>query len=454
MDPKLVLNSAFNAIKQALANKKIDNLHIAVSSFGESFVCLDENDEPLFNIILCSDTRGEKQLGTLLECVNKEGIMKMTGIPAHPMYSIIKLMWLKENQPDLFKKTKKILLIADYIIYMLTGETVTDFSLASRTMLFNPVKKEWEKCMFNAVGIDEKLFPETVVSGTLVSKVAQSMAMKLGLPKNTYIVMGAHDQSCATLGAGIINSGTLLCGMGTAMCISATYDEPILTSSMMENNYNCGVHVCPNKYLSLAFTFSGGSLVSWFAENLAFSFKNNVLGKDKSFYKYLDSIAYSKPSEILVFPHFSGSGTPKMDTNARGLIWGLTLSTKINHLYRAVLEGIIYEMRYNLEQLKKSGVHFDTVRAVGDGAKSKLWLQIMADILECNIETMKYNEAGILGGAICASIAGGIFKDFREAVNSLVHTDKLYMPDRENAKIYNRQFEKYKNIYQEKGFEI
>lgn len=452
LNPKVILKSAFDVIRRAVSNVNINKLYIAISSFGESFVCLDKYDNPLFNTILCSDIRGSEQLSYILKKMDKKEIMDITGIPAHPMYSAIKLLWLKQNSPKIFEKTKKILLIADYVAYMLTGEAVTDFSLASRTMLFNPIKKKWEDKILKETNIDKELLPNTVKSGTLIGKITKKAAAELNLPLDTYIVVGAHDQSCAALGAGATKEGIILCGMGTAMCLSLPFDKPIITYSMMQNNYNCGIHAFPNKYISLAFTFSGCSLINWFIENFAKNLKADAQKENKSIYKYLEDNTYPNPTKILVFPHFSGAGTPKMDTNATGLISGLTLSTKYNELYRALLEGTIYEMRYNLELMNKSGIKYNTVRAVGGGSKSKLWLQIMSDILDCSIETMEYGEAGILGAVMCAGVAGKLFLDFEEAVNLLVKTRKIYMQNNENCKIYNSQYKKFKNLYQNKEF--
>ena len=443
LEPLTVLNAVYDALKESLNGITCDKLSIAASSFGETFVLLDENDMPLGNAILCSDIRGTDELNLFLEKIGASQIMQRTGLPAHPMYSLVKLLWIQRHQPEQLKKAKKLLLFEDYIGYMLTGEAVCDYSLAARTMAFNIHTKQWDEEILKAAGIESSLFAKTAPSGTIVGTVKKQIIEKLSLPQNTIVATGGHDQSCVALGAGAVTSGIAIDGIGSSECISTPFLVEPDNELLRKSNYNCGLHAYPDTFLSLAFTFSGCSLINWFASQLAQGVKQEAADSGKTIYRYLDDHAPDQPTGIFVLPHFAGAGTPTMNTDATGIIAGLTLGTDMLTIYRGVLEGITYEMRYNLEKLKTMGIQNKVLRVAGGGAKSDLWLQIKADILGIPLERLEYAEAGTLGAAICAAVAGGVYTSFPEAVNALVKVKQTFYPNENNVKRYHVLYQKY-----------
>lgn len=447
LDPGNIWQAVKFVIKEVMADKHADKVCIAVSSFGEAAVLMDKEDKILGNMILCMDKRGTEEAEILKEKFSESVIVQRTGLPVSSMYTICKLMWIKKNTPEVYDKIDKILLPEDFVNYMLTGQRVIDYSLAARTMCFSVTDKVWDKDILNEAGFEAEMFSTPMPSGATVGKVLPKLSEELGLPCASVVAVGAHDQSCAALGGGILEPGSALIGMGTVECISAPLSNQVFGPEMYSANLNCGIHADASKYLTLAFTFSGGSLVKWFKNTLAVHYNDLSVKEGISPYRMLDMKASKTPTGIYVLPHFSGSGTPYMDESSVGAIVGMTLNTSLDMLYRAVLEGVSYEMRLNADCLSKAGINISLYRAAGGGSVSDLWLQIKSDILGKPIERVEVSEAGTLGTAILAGISGGVFSNPTQGVNALVKCGKVFEPDTDNSNIYNEYFEHYKELY-------
>jgi xylulokinase len=301
--------------------------------------------------------------------------------------------------------------------------------------------------MLDAAGISGDIFSTPKPSGYIVSEVKKEIANELGLSDKTIVVTGGHDQACAALGAGIINDGEAVNGMGTTDCITTAFSKPVLNKFMLANNFNCEPHVMEDRYISLAFTLSGGSILRWYRDSFIKFAGGKALLSNKNIYSYLDDNASVKPTGIFVLPHFSGSGTPHMDINSKGAIVGLTTETTSGEFYRSLLEGVAYEMKYNIECLAKSGVKIKKLRAVGGGSKSDLWLQIKADVMGMPIETLNVNEAGTLATAILAGKALGIYDSYESALDRFLKVGKIFYPNKQNSMIYEERYDKYKRLY-------
>lgn len=453
LNPQKVWDAVKYVIYQAsheYGNKQLSEATvISVSSFGEAAVPVDKNGKILYNSILYTDSRGMEQANYLADRMGSCKIMELTGLPVHCMYTVNKLMWIKENMRDVYERMWKFLLFEDFIIYKLTGLPVIDYSLASRTMAFNILEKKWESVILNEAGLKDHLFSEAKPSGTIVGTIKKDIAEELKLYTSTLVATGGHDQVCAVLGTGILTGGMAVDGMGTSECITTVFDRPVLNEKMLRYNFNCEPHAIDGRYLTLSFTFSGGSLVKWYRNCFGEKEKAEAEKENVSVYKILDrKAAKEKPAPILVLPHFSGSGTPYMDPCSAGAIVGLTLDTTGPQIYRSILEGINYEMRYNLECLEKCGIVVNSLRAAGGGAKSDLWLQIKADIMGRKIEVMEMEEAGTLGTAMLAGVAAGIYPSLESAVGKLVKVKKEFYPDTRAHKVYNEYYDSYKRLYQ------
>ncbi|QGQ98752.1 hypothetical protein EHS13_29675 [Paenibacillus psychroresistens] len=419
---------------------------LSISSFGESAVPVGVNGEVLGNSILYTDSRGQLEAKRLQVNLGGEQIMALTGIPVHPMYTINKIMWIKEHQPEIYLKTWKFMLFGDFIAYQLTGIAMIDYSLASRTMAMNITQKAWEPAIMEAAGIDSHLFSELVPSGHIIGTVSKKIAATIGLSPKTLVVAGGHDQACAALGAGVLQAGQAIDGIGTVECIVPTFKQPVLNKSMLQHNFNCAPHTLPNHYLTYAFNFTGGSLLKWYVECYGQIEAAEARRRGISVYDIFNELAGTDPTELLVIPHFAGSGTPFMNPAAKGMIYGLSFETTPAHIYRGLLEGITYEMLYNLECLELAGIKVDTLKAVGGGAKSELWMQMKADIMGRKVETLAISEAGTMGTAILAGIASGVYPSYETAVEQLVKVKRTYYPNPKITEIYQANYARYKKL--------
>jgi len=449
---ELNADNVFEAVKYVLGmsvqkynGEKITAL--SVSSFGEAAVPVDKKGRVLHNSLLYTDKRGTLQCERLVEKLGLENIMNITGVRAHPMYTVNKLMWFKENMKEMYNKVWKFMLFEDFVFFKLGYEPVIDYSLASRTMAFDVTKKKWSNIMLNAAEIEERLFSNVVASGTVIGNINKNITEEIGLPADIKLVTGGHDQVCAAVGGGIIKGRKAIDGIGTVECITPAFDRPVVNRSMMDNNFACVPHAKEGMYVTYAFNFTGGSILKWYRDNFGAAETEQAKKTGRSVYEILDQKAPAEPTDILILPHFAGAGTPYMDINSKGAIIGLSFDKTAGQLYRAMLEGVTYEMMYNIDCLKEAGVDIDELRAVGGGARSELWLQLKSDMMGKKIETLNTDEAGTLGAAILAGTATGVYKTMEEAVNGLVKVKKVYYPDKGKHDIYMEQYDKYKRIY-------
>ena len=449
LDPEEVWTAVKSVISEAVQkNNKEKVTALCVSSFGEAGIPLDEKGRILHNSILYTDKRGSEQCNFLINQLGLEKIMKLTGLRAHPMYTISKVMWIKENMPELYSKIWKVMLFEDFILYRLGGVVSIDYSLASRTMAFNIKEKNWENIILNEAGIKNDIFSEPVPSGTVVGTIKPNLAEKLGLSRKVKLVTGGHDQVCAATGGGIFQEGVAIDSTGTVECITPAFNKPLLNEKMLNYNFACVPHARQDMYVTYAFNFTGGSLLKWYRDNFAKIYKKRAEKKGKNVYQILDEQAAENPTDLLVLPHFAGAGTPFMDMSARGAVLGLSFDTDDSKFYRGLLEGVTYEMLYNIECLEKAGIEIKSLKAVGGGARSELWLQIKADIMGRKISALDVEEAGTLGTVILAGTATGIYKSIDKAAKSLISIKKEYYPDKENHEKYMEQYQKYKKMYE------
>lgn len=446
IDAKSIWNSVREVIREA-AEQNPDIQGIGVTSFGETFVLLDEKDTPLAPSMLYTDPRGDEECRELVEKLGEKHIAGITGLKPHCMYSIAKLMWMQRHRPDIYNRASRILLMEDYIIYILTGITQIDYSIASRTMAFDIRKLCWSREILEAAGIDEKLLSKTVPTGTAAGNVKDSVAAQLGLKEKTLIVSVSHDQVAAAIGARVFGDAAAVDGAGTVECITPVFTGIPENDVLYQGSYAIVPYVIPGKYLCYAFSFTGGALVKWYIDNLAKYEKYLAEQENKSVYEVLESNMKDEPTGILVLPHFAGAATPYMDTGSRGAITGLTAANNVSDLYRAMLEGVVYEMRLNMEELGKAGIGIKKLKAVGGGANSRVWMQMKADILGVPVVSLGSSEAGAAGSAMLTGIACNIFENLESAADKMVKELETYYPRQEQRAAYEPYYEKYRQLY-------
>ncbi|MCQ2555661.1 MAG: carbohydrate kinase, partial [Clostridia bacterium] len=315
VDAKAILEGVYTVISD-ITKDYPDIKGIGVTSFGETFVAVDEEGMPLRNSMLYTDPRGDKQCVTLCEKLSAEHIADIAGVEPHEMYSLPKVMWLKENEPEIYEKAVHIFLMEDFVIYHLTGEKKIDYSLATRTMAFDIRKLQWSQEIFDAAGIDSSLFSEAVPTGTKAGTVSEKAAEKTGLRKDTIVVCISHDQIAAAVGAGVFTSDTAVDGAGTVQCITPIFDEIPDMRIMTKGKYAVVPYAIPGKYVCYAFSYTGGALMQWCTDTLAKKEKELAKEQNISVNEYLEKEYEEQhgenPSGLLVLPHFSGAATPYM----------------------------------------------------------------------------------------------------------------------------------------------
>ena len=420
---------------------------LGVTSFGETFVLLDEQDEPLLPAMLYTDPRGQEECDALTEQLGRETIIRISGISPSPMYGVPKLMWVRKNRPDVWKKVKRICQMEDYVVYMLTGNSQIDYSLATRTMAFDIHSLGWSDLILEAAGVDKALLSLPVPTGTSAGAVRAELAEELGLGPGTLVVSVSHDQVAAAIGSGVFDERCSVDGAGTVECITPVFDsyDPM---EMAESGYAIVPYAVPGKYVCYAFSFTGGALVDWYIKNLAGYARMEAMETGKKIYGILERGWDDKPTGLLVLPHFAGAATPYMDPGSRGAILGLTVETTQQEIYQACMEGVCYEMRLNLKKLKQAGVEVSALRATGGGARSKVWMQMKADILKMPVTALQSEEAGAAGSAMLVGIACGVFRDLKEAAEIMVATKETYYPRAEVGEAYDAVYRRYEKLYE------
>lgn len=452
VDVSTIMDGVY-AVVAEMAKEYPDIAGIGVTSFGETFVMTDENGKPLHTAMLYTDPRGEEECRELTEKFGARELAGITGLRAHQMYSISKMMWIRKNRPEIYDKAAYIFLMEDYVVYHLTGNRQIDYSLATRTMAFDIKKLDWSKEIFEAAGIDVNKMSKTVPTGTDAGTITAEAVQKTGLAPSTHIVSISHDQVSAAIGAGAFDSSVAVDGAGTVECVTPIYDSIPDIDAMYDGYFSIVPYVIPGKYVAYAFSYTGGALIQWCVDNLAKDEKKAAADRDMSVNEYLEKKYAAErgeenPSNLLILPHFAGAATPYMDTGSRGAILGLTTDTTVADIYRGCMEGVVYEMLVNTRALNKSGCTFKKLNATGGGARSKEWMQMKADMLNVPITALKTVDAGTVGSAMLTGIATGVFKDLNDAAEHMVEETVEYLPRKEMHEKYMQIFERYAKVYQ------
>jgi xylulokinase len=353
LNSKLVLNDIWDCISEVAAQTQTDPIEaLSVSSFGEAMVPVTAEREIIGNCILSSDIRGQQYISNLLEEINQEEFYKINTNIIGVNYSLPKILWVKENQPEIYRSAYKFLLWADLVIYMLGGDPVANYSLANRTMFFDIHNQSWSKKILSLTNIDLEKFPVLVPSGTLAGVIDRNIAEKLNLPKITKLIVGGHDQCCNALGSGVYEEGKTVCGMGTFECFTPVYEcIPRSTNAFLKYGLNIENHVVPDRYVSFLYNQSG-SLVKWYRDTFATADKR-LLRKGEDIYMLLISEIPMEPTNLFVLPHFEITGPPKFIADHCGVIFGLKTNTKRGEILKSIMECTTLYFVESLNKLKK-----------------------------------------------------------------------------------------------------
>ncbi len=448
LDPAQVWDAIVAVLNEVAGNTKNDPAQsLCMSTMGEAITPIGADGEYLYNTIMSADGRAIPQANSWHETLGAERVFEITGMPLHPSFSINKLMWLRENEPQVHERAGKYLMWPDLVTLKLGLPPRIDHSLAGRTMALDIRKKQWSPEMLEVAGIDMELLAEPIAPGEVVGLLGAPGAAITGLPPECLVVAGGHDQPMNALGGGVIRHGQAVDGMGTVECVTTAFDEPMLTEPMRKWNYCCYPHVVAGMYVTLGYNYTSGRLLRWYRDNFALYESAQAEREGSDVYDVIVSDLPDEPTGVLVLPYLAGSGTPYLDPQASGAFLGLTLAADRKTIVKAILEGTCYELNLNLIRMAEGGVNITRLRVTGGGSKSPLWLQIKADITGREVVTLNVIESGCLAGAMLGGVAAGIYGDLQQAVAGLVEEQDSYQPNPARHEQYQQLFEIYKGAW-------
>ena len=435
IDPKSILECV-----NKLIDKSIDEFPtlkaIGITTFGETFVLLDKDDNVLFDALLYTDSRGEKEAELIEKLVTKERLGKITGQIGRGMFSLPKILCLLKENPSLKNKLDKICLIEDYIIYKLTNERKIDYSSASRSLAFDIKNKVFSDEILEKVGLSKSLF-------STPCKIGEIAGIYKRKDSNVSILAISHDQIANAVGAGILKEGNAVDGNGTCECVTVVSNNIKNEEILYEKGFGIIPFVKDGYYASYALSNTCGSLIDWVI-NTYFSIEKEE--KDNIF-DYLNEKVKDKISDLYILPYFAGASTPYMDLKAKGAIVNLSLSTLKEEIYLSTLESLCYEMYLSLLELEKAGIIINKLVATGGCSQNPLFLQLKADIFNKTIYKLDVKDAGTIGSAIIVGTTLGVFSSLEDGVDKMVKYKEKYIPRQDYHEKHMIKFEKYKKIY-------
>lgn len=442
LDPDQVLGAVMSCLSELAQQAEVSKVTaLAVSTQGEAIIPVDTDGNAMMNAVLTFDSRNVSEFEWFSGVTDRADIMRRTGMPAHPMFSATKILWLKKSYPVIYAKTWKLMCFGDFISFKLGAASAMDQSMAARTMLFNFKSRCWDSELLELCGIDKAKLPEVVPAGAPIGFSGPALTA-LGYPKQLKIIAGGHDQICCCLGAGVLRGGMAMDSLGTTesiVCVSETLSQG---SGMLENNIPVYPYPVGGMYAYMTFLTCCASLLKWFKCKVEYS-------DSELFYMEYDAYISEHcrgPSGLFVLPYFAGAGTPSMDFCATGVIAGLTLDTDRYQIYKALLESTCFEQKRNLINMERCGIGIDELRCIGGGSASEPWLQLKADITGKRVVSMECGEAGCLGAAILAGLGSGELQDIEEAERRFVRVKREYLPSSEMTKAYRPHYEEYERL--------
>jgi xylulokinase len=448
-DAEQVWGLAWDALREAVATAGDDPpLALALSCQGEAVIPVDANGSALRPAILGMDTRTDAENKWLAERFGAENLFNRTGMPVHTINTLPKLLWLQRHEPEIWKTAKQFLLYEDFFLRRMGGQAVISHCLASRTQMYDLRSGDWADDILTECGIDPgRLAPLAPDGGGAVGALRDALARELGLKGEVTLVSGGHDQACAACGSGVVEAGLAMVSTGTAEVVEVAMDTPALDEALRQGNISIYRHVVPGLYLAMTLNHSGGLLLRWYRDTVCQWEREQARTSGQDAYDLILGDAPAGPTGLMVLPHFSGSGTPWLDTSSKGAILGLTFATTRPVLAKAVLEGLTFELRVNLDLLREAGVEINELHAVGGGARSPLWLQLKADICQVPLRVPQVTEAACLGAALLAGVAAGVYPDLATAVTQTVHLERRVEPQADSLAVYDERYQLYRQVY-------
>lgn len=450
--PEQIWNGIAGSIKQ-VASKIKDPKEIkgvAVTGMGMDGVPIDINGDWLYPFISWHCPRTKPQMERWAETVGSEKQFAISGSPIWPFHTSFRLMWMKENQPEILGKTHKWVLIEDFINFMLSGEYATDYSMASSTSLFDQKKQQWSDELIDLAGIDKNLLCDAKPAGTVVGSVHDAASEKTGLAKGTPVVLGGHDYSCGCLPTGAFVPNVILDVIGTWEMIVTTIDKPLLDISLCNAGALMDSHVVKDKWAIMAAAVAG-DMTEWFKSQFGYEDVKQATDEEKSEWHYLVEKASASPTGsngILFLPHMLGSFSPVIDAESAGAFIGLRNNHTRSDMFRAVIEGVNFQFKDIIDSIQESlNEKPEKIIAIGGPTRNDLWMQTKADITSMVVEIPDVAEPVTLGAAMLAGIGAGVYDDLPQAYEAVRKKTRIIEPNEKEHSKYVDIYKKYKKLY-------
>jgi xylulokinase len=444
-DPHDWWRATCEAIKQVMATSKTDPSEIAAVGFSGQMhgaVLLDDKGDVLRPALIWCDQRSAPEADQLTAEVGGEKIIGWTCNPALPNFTLTKLLWVRNHEPHLFERFRRLLLPKDYVRYRLSGEYGMDMADASGTLLLDVSNRRWSSEITSATGIDPHCLPPLFESPDVCANVSRAGAQATGLKEGTPLVAGAGDQAAGAVGLGIVRAGAVHATIGTSGVVFAATDRPALDPKGRLHTF---CHAIPERWHVMGVTQAAGLSLRWFRDNFGTPAED---GRDP--YDRLADAAGEVPAGcdgVLWAPYLMGERTPHLDPNARAALVGLAASHGRGHVVRAIMEGVAFSLRDTFSIFAEMNVPVTNIRLGGGGARSWLWRQIQADVYGRPVQLLEAEEGAAYGAALLAGVGAGTWSSVDEACEQSVRVAREIEPHKANISIMNRQYEAYRRLY-------
>ncbi len=412
---------------------------IGFSGQMHGMVPLDSAGDVVRPAIIWCDQRSRPQVDWIYEAVGKSRMDRIVLNPLYPGFLLTSLAWMRDQEPTLYRRLASVLLPKDYLRYRLTGTIGTEESDASSTLAFDVSQRRWAPELIQDLGFDPACFPPCARSTDVVGTVGAAASADTGLVVGTPVIAGGSDQPMQAVGNGLVAPGSISVTIGTGGQIYSVSDQAVYNPRLNTHTF---CNVVPDRWYVMAATLSAGLSLSWFRESVL---------REKSFETLSSEAAEIPPgSEGLLFlPYLAGERTPHLDPDARAVFFGLTLKHNRAHMARAVMEGVALSMRDCYDVLCALGVRVDRIIGSGGGARSALWMQILADVLGRPIHTTQTSEQASFGAAVVAGVGVGVYPSIPEACSQLVRLNpRVTEPIDRNVRLYEERYRTFKALFE------
>jgi xylulokinase len=457
MQPEMYWQACCRSVRQVVQESQVPAskiLSLCISSQGETLVMLDDQDQPVRPAIVWLDNRAAQEAQEIAARFDVETVYTVTGQPeVTPTWPACKLLWLRRHEPEVFARTRRFLLLEDYLLYRLAGQFVTESALQTSSLLYDINRHTWWEEMLEFLELDPARLGSLRHPGEIVGSLTPQAAAELGLSPQTRAVCGGMDQVLGALGAGNLHPGVVSESTGGALGIVASLERPQLDPL---RRVPCHCHAAGRPaggrlYCLLPWGQTAGMALKWFRDQFYPLEFEHALRSGQEIYDLMTAEAAAVPpgcDGLVALPHLEGATCPEFNPNARGVFFGATLRHTRAHFVRSLLEAVAFMLRRNLELVEDLGVPIHEVRSTGGGARSPLWLQIKADVLQKPVVSLATEETALLGAAMLGAVALGVYPDLDAAAAQMVHPGQRYDPDPSLRPVYDLAYARYLELYQ------